>query len=152
MATPITFAGSVISISAGTPATYDAAGFAAVGMTYTAIGELVSVGDRGRTYTDVSYTTMADRGTLHRKGSYDEPETPFEIGVDRADAGQVLLKSASQTDVIHSFKVEYSNGEVDYFQGLVFSFVTTGGDSNTIRMATANVRIDRQGVVEVAAV
>lgn len=149
MATPITFAGSVISISAATPATYDDAGFTA--LTFTEIGELVSVGDRGRTYTDVSYTTMAERGTLHRKGSYDEPETPFEIGIDRGNAGQVILKAASESDVIQSFKVAYSNGEVDYFQGLVFSFVTGGGDANTIRMATANVRIDRSGVVEVAA-
>lgn len=146
MATPITFADSVISLSAGTPATYDSVGFAA--LTYTDIGEVVSVGDRGRTYTDVSYKSLAERGTLHRKGSYDEPETPFEIGVDRADAGQILLKTASTSDSDYAFKVEYSNGEIDYFQGLTFSFVTNGGDSDTMRMVTANIRIDRQGVVE----
>ena len=145
----ITFAGATISVSAGTPATYDSAGFAA--LTFTAVGELVSLGDRGRTYTDVSYTTLADRGTAHLKGSYDEPETPFEIGADRDDAGQVIMKAASTSDSAHAFKVAYSNGEVDYFQGLVFSYVTGGGDANTIRMVTANIRIDRQGVVEVAA-
>ena len=150
MATPITFADSVISISAGIAASYDAAGFAA--LTFTEVGELVSVGSRGRTYTDVSYKTLAQRGTLHKKGSYDEPETPLEIGVDRADAGQILLKAASDSDNNYAFKVAYSNGEIDYFQGLVFSYVTNGGDSDTMRMVTANVRIDRQGVIEVAAV
>ena len=149
MATPITFAGSVISISAASPATYDSLGFAA--LTFTEIGEVVSVGDRGRTYADVSYTSLGERGTLHRKGSYDEPETPFEIGVDRADAGQILIKAASTSDIEQSFKVEYNNGEIDYFTGLVFSFVTVGGDTDTMRMVTANIRIDRQGVVEVAA-
>lgn len=145
----ITFAGSTISVVSGSPATYDDTGFAA--LTFVDIGEVVSVGERGRTYTDVSYTSLAERGTLHRKGSYDEPETPFEIGVDRDDAGQVILKAASTSDTSHSFKIEYSNGEVDYFEGLVFSYVTNGGDSDTIRMVTANIRIDRQGVVEVAA-
>jgi hypothetical protein len=145
----ITFAGATISISAGSPSTYDETGF--VALSYTTVGELVSMGDRGRTYTDVSYTTLADRGTAHLKGSYDEPETTFEIGADRDDAGQVLMKTASTSDSAYAFKVAYSNGEVDYFQGLVFSFVTGGGDANTIRMVTANVRIDRQGVVEVAA-
>lgn len=149
MATPITFAGSTISLSAGAPATYDAAGFAL--LTFTALGEVVSVGDRGRTYTDVSYNSLAERGTLHRKGSYDEPETPFEIGVDRTDAGQILMKTASTSDDEYAFKIEYSNGEIDYFQGLVFSFVTNGGDSDTMRMATSNIRISRSGVVEVAA-
>jgi len=145
----ITFAGSTISVVSGSPATYNAAGFA--DLTFSPIGEVVSVGERGRTYTDVSYTSLAERGTLHRKGSYDEPETPFEIGADRDDAGQVVLKAASTSDTSHSFKIEYSNGEVDYFEGLVFSLVTNGGDTDTIRMVTANVRIDRQGVVEVAA-
>jgi len=94
---------------------------------------------------------LGERGTLHRKGSYDEPETPFEIGVDRSDAGQILIKAASTSDVEQSFKVEYNNGEIDYFVGLVFSFVTIGGDTDTMRMVTANIRIDRQGVIEVAA-
>lgn len=149
MATPITFAGATISVSSTAPGSYDDTGFSA--LTFTEVGEVISVGDRGRTYTDVSYNSLGERGTVHRKGSYDEPETPFEIGVDREDAGQVLLKAASTTDAPYSFKIEYSSGEVDYFQGLVFSFVTNGGDSNTIRTVTANVRIDRQGVVEVAA-
>jgi hypothetical protein len=149
MTNVVTFAGATIGVSAGEPATHDAAGFAA--LTYTDVGEVISVGSRGRTYTDVSYKTLAERGTLHRKGSYDEPETTFEIGADRTDAGQVIMKAGSESDDNNSFIITYSNGEVDYFMGLIFSFVTNGGDADTMRMLTANVRIDRAGVVEVAA-
>jgi hypothetical protein len=149
MTNVVTFADAVISVSAAEPATYDQAGFEA--LTFTQIGEVISVGGRGRTYTDVSYKTLAERGTLHRKGSYDEPETTFEIGADRTDAGQIIMKAGSKSDDNHSFKIEYSNGEVDYFYGLIFSYVTNGGDADTMRMISANIRIDRTGVLEVDA-
>mgnify|MGYP001180998496 CR=1 FL=1 len=148
MATPITFAGSTVSISDDIPATYDEAGFEAVGVVFTAIGEVTSIGGKGRTYNDVSYTNLATRGTVHKKGSYDESELAIEIGVDRADAGQVILKAASDSDANHSFKIAYSNGEVDYFQALTFSFADAGGDADTIRAVTATLRIDYRGVVQ----
>ena len=115
------------------------------------MGEVSNLGDTGRTYEDVSYNTLGERGTVHLKGTYDEPETTFEMIADRADAGQVLVKAASQSDADYAFKVAYQNGDVDYFQGKVFSFVTAGGEANTVRTVSANIRIDRQGVVEVLA-
>ena len=145
----ITFAGSVVSISAGVPATYDQTGFEA--LTFTGLGEVISVGSRGRTYNDVTYTSFAERGTIHRKGAFDEPEMPIEIGADRTDAGQLIMSTASKSDSLYAIKIEYNNGEVDYFQCLVFSFVTNGGDSDAMRTLTANVRVDRQGVLEIAA-
>lgn len=151
MSNGITLAGTVVSISAAEPATYDQAGFSAVGMVYTPVGEVSNLGDTGRTYEDVSYNTLGERGTVHLKGTYDEPETTFEMIADRGDAGQVLVKSASESDADYAFKVAYQNGDVDYFQGKVFSFVTVGGEANTVRTVSANIRIDRQGVVEVLA-
>ena len=151
MATPITFAGSTVSISDDIPASYDEAGFEAAGVVFTAIGEVTSIGSKGRTYNDVSYTNLTTRGTIHKKGSYDEPELSIEIGVDRADAGQVILAAAAISDANHSFKIAYSNGETDYFEALTFSIVDAGGDSDTIRAVTANLRIDYRGVVAATA-
>ena len=151
MSNGITLAGTIVSISDDIPATYDAAGFAAVGVVFTVVGEVSNLGDTGRTYEDVSYNTLGERGTVHLKGTYDEPETTFEMIADRADAGQVIVKAASESDENYSFKVEYQNGDVDYFQGKVFSFVTAGGEANTVRTVSANIRIDRRGVVEVLA-
>lgn len=149
MSNGITLAGTVVSISAGAPATYNGAGFGA--KTYTAVGEVSNLGDTGRTYEDVSYNTLGERGTVHLKGTYDEPETTFEMIADRGDAGQILVKAASESDDDYSFKVAYQNGDIDYFAGKVFSFVTVGGEANTVRTVSANIRIDRQGVVEVLA-
>ena len=151
MSTPITFAGSIVSITSDTIPTYDKIGFEDAGVTYTVIGEVISVGGMGRTYADVSYKSLAQRGTVHKKGSFDQPEIPIEIGVNRTDAGQVILDSASTSDANHAIKIEYSNGEIDYFEALVFGVVTAGGDSDTIRSVTASIRIDIQGIVEVAA-
>ena len=151
MSTPITFAGSIVSITSDTIPTYDQAGFEDVGVTYTVIGEVISVGGMGRTYADVSYKSLAQRGTVHKKGSFDQPEIPIEIGVNRTDAGQVILDSAGTSDANHGIKIEYSNGEIDYFEALVFGVVSAGGDSDTIRSVTASIRIDIQGIVEVAA-
>lgn len=149
MADVITYGGAQFSISAGVPATYDETGFAA--LSYTAIGELISFGDRGQTYEDVSYTVLGSRATKHLKGTTDQPETEIEMAIDRDDAGQSLFKAAKDSDAEYAFKVEYSNGEIDYFQALVYSFVTVGGDSNAIRTATASIRVNYQDVVEVAA-
>jgi len=151
MANPITFDGVEVSISADAPPTYDAAGFADAGVTYTVVGEVTNFPDKGRVYTDIAYNNLAIRGTQHIKGSYDEPEVPLEIGVSRTDAGQVILKTASTSDDSYTFKFEFSSGEIDYFQAKVFSLVSAGGDSDTLRAITANLRIDYQGVVEVAA-
>jgi hypothetical protein len=151
MTIPTTFDGVVVSISADAPPSYDAAGFADAGVTYTVLGEVLSFPPTGRVYTDLAYKNLAVRGTRHSKGSYDEPESPMEIGVKRTDAGQVILKAASTSDDSFTFKFAHPNGEVDYFQAKVFSFVGAGGDKDTFRSVTANIRIDYQGVVEVAA-
>jgi hypothetical protein len=147
MPTAVTFAGTLVSVSAGVPATYDASGFGA--LTYTAIGEISSApGSGGTKFEDVSYTVLNVRATKHLKGTSDQEEEEMEVIVTRSDAGQILLKAALQSDNQYAFKVVYNNGEIDYFQALVTGFAGQGGDSNTVRMATVNFRRDYRNVVE----
>jgi hypothetical protein len=146
MAVGITFAGTKVSISAGVPATYNQAGFAA--LTYTEIGEITSVpGSGGRTYEDVNYNVVSRRATEHRKGTYDEAEQTMEVVVVRDDAGQVLAEQALDSDNEYAFKVEYSDGEISYYQALVTAFEGAGGDANTMRMATVTFRRSSQGTI-----
>ncbi len=151
MADSGTLAGTIVSVSANEPPTYDAAGFEDAGVTYSVVGEVANLGDHGRTYEDVNYTTLGERGTVHLKGTYDEPEKSLEMIKSVVDAGQVIMTTASTSDADYTFKVAYGNGDIDYFQAKVFSFVSVGGEANTIRRVNATVRIDRQGVVEVPA-
>ncbi|MGL4517066.1 MAG: hypothetical protein ACRCUH_10305 [Shewanella sp.] len=146
----ITFAGTTVSISAGVPATYNEAGFAA--LTYAEIGEIVTVpGTGGTTYEDVAVKVVGRRATLHFKGSSDQEEESMEILVDRTDAGQNLALAARDSDNQYAFKVVYSNGEIDYYQALVYSFVGAGGGSDDMRQATISFRRDSRDVVSVAA-
>lgn len=145
-----TFAGTKVSISAGVPASYDATGFAA--LTYTEIGEIVTApGSGGTTYEDVPVSVIGRRATLHFKGTSDQPEETMEVLVVRDDQGQNLALTARDSDDQHAFKVEYGNGEIDYYQALVYGFVGAGGDANTLRQATLTFRRDYRDVVSVAA-
>ena len=147
MPTAVTFAGTLVSVSAGVPATYDASGFGA--LTYTAVGEISTApGSGGTKFEDVSYTVLDVRATKHLKGTSDQEEEEMEVIVTRSDAGQQLLKAALLSDNQYAFKVVYNNGEIDYFQALVTGFAGQGGDSNTVRMATVNFRRDYRNVVE----
>ena len=150
MTDAVTFAGTKISISAGQPATYDAAGFGAV-TSFSVIGEVTTApGSGGKTFEDVAYNVLSDRATKHLKGTFDQAEQTLTVIDDRSDAGQTLAKAALDSDSEYSFKVEYSNGEIDYFLALVTGYEGEGGDANAIRQSTMTFRRNWQGVVEVA--
>lgn len=148
-----TVAGTEISISAGAPATFNEAGYAA--LTFTKIGEITDGGNHGRTYAEVKHSPIGTRGTQKYKGSFDEGNKTLQMAIDDDDAGQDLLKTALNSDNDYSFKVEYQGGAIDYFRAKVMNFekATAGVDS----MRTASVQLslstneDGIGIIEVAA-
>ena len=148
--TAITFAGTIVSISSALPATYDELGFDA--LTYTVVGEVTTApSSGGKTFEDVSYTTLSDRATKHLKGTSDQAEQTLEVTVERTDAGQLIVVASLDSDNEYALKVEYNNGEIDYSQVLTIGFEGAGGDSNAIRSATWTFRRNFQGTVEKAA-
>lgn len=148
-----TVAGTSISISAATPATFNAAGYAA--LTFTAIGEITDGGSHGRTYAEVTHQPIGTRGTAKFKGSFSEGNKTLQLAINDDDAGQVLLKTALNSDADFSFEVAYQGGAIDYFQAKVLSFekATSGVDS----MLSATVQLSLTtnsagiGIVEVPA-
>lgn len=149
MSEAVTLAGTVVSISAGTPATYDQTGFEA--LTYTEVGEVISPPTGGgRVYEDVSYTLLKERATVHLKGTYDEAEVTFQMITSRSDAGQVLMKAAHLSDNFYAFKVQYPDGDVDYYQARVFGLVDETGEANAIRTLSVTMRKHSNGVIDIA--
>lgn len=150
-----TAAGTVIALSASTPATFDAAGYAATGMTYTAIGEIVDGGSHGRSYATVTHNPIGSRGTQKFKGSYNEGTKTLQLALDSDDAGQIMLKTALAADADYSFKVTYPGGDVDYFQAKVMSYVKATSSVDSVVSATVGLEITTNtsgvGVVEVLA-
>lgn len=147
-----TVAGTKISISANAPATFDAAGYAAV-VDWALIGEITDGGSHGRTYAAVNHQPIDNRGTQKFKGSFNEGQKTLQLGIDNKDPGQILLTAALNSDDDYSFKVEYQGGDIDYFQAKVMSFEKATAGVDSIRSATVQLELTTSksgvGIVEV---
>jgi hypothetical protein len=145
-----TSAGSLLKISAGVPATFNTAGYSA--LTYTTIGEITDFGEFGREYTLVTHNPVANRGTVKFKGSFNEGTMTLQLGLDTDDAGQILAKSAVNSDNNYAFEMTTQNGDKYYFQAQVMNFKVGVGDVNKITSATIMVEITTSntgvGIVE----
>ena len=142
-----TTAGTTLAVSAAEPATYDAAGFAA--LTWTPVGEVTNMGDIGPEATLVTYDSIGDRVTKKLKGQINMGSQSLELGQDLTDAGQIILKAAvtlssGTIDTIHSFRITYKSGDIDYYTGLPLSYATSLGDANQVTSASTVVEINNE--------
>lgn len=148
-----TSAGSVLAISAATPATFDSTGYAA--LTYTDIGEITDLGEFGREYALVTHNPVDNRGTVKKKGSFNEGSMTVQLGLDTDDAGQILAKAAAGSDNNYSFELTDQKGDVYYFQAQVMSWKVGVGSVDQITSATMVLELTTSdtgvGVVEVLA-
>ena len=149
-----TVAGTKISISASIPATFDAAGYAAV-TGWAQIGEITDGGSHGKTYAEVTHNPIDTRMTQKYKGSINIGTKTLNLAIDDDDAGQILVKTALDSDSDYSFKVVYQDGAIDYFQAKVMTFEKATTSVDSIRTATVNLALTGTktgvGIVEVAA-
>lgn len=149
-----TVAGAIVSISASTPATFDSAGYAA--LTVTAIGEISDAGQHGRVYNVVTHNPIGSRGTQKYKGSFNEGQKVLTVGIDDDDAGQTIAIAALDSDSDYSFKVEYQDGSIDFFQAKVVGFQKSMTGVDTMLTATLTLEITTSasgvGIVHVDAV
>ena len=134
-----TSAGAIISLSAGVPATFDGAGYAA--LTFTALGEATDIGELGRVYTVVTHSPVGNRSTQKLKGSFDEGKLTLALGLDEADAGQVLAQAALLLDNPYAFKILLQSTKVLYFQAIVTGFKKQIGGVNKVTSAALSVDI-----------
>lgn len=114
--------GTTIGVSATLPATADLAGYQAVGMTYTAIGEVTEIPSYGAEHEVVTHTPLATGVTAKYHGSLNYGSITVPMALDQSNAGQTALKTALTNKSRVAFKVSYADGTADYFQGKVMSF------------------------------
>lgn len=148
--TVATSAGTVLKISAGTPGTFNVAGYEA--LTWTTVGEVTDLGEFGREYALVTHNPVGSRGTRKYKGSFNEGAMTLQLGLDTDDAGQILAKAASLSDADYSISVTTQNGDVYYMQAKVMSWKVGVGSVDSITTATCVLEITTTsagvGVVE----
>lgn len=114
-----TAAGTGLAISAATPATEDAAGYAA--LTYTEVAQIEQIGAFGSITEVITFQPLKGPAQKH-KGPTNYGAIQPSLAHDDSDAGQTLLRAAADdlTSKLYSFEVTYPDGAIRYFQGRVF--------------------------------
>lgn len=145
--TAFTSAGTKLYTTSSAPATYSSAGFAA--LTWTEVGEIVNLGDFGRTYNVVNHIQLGSRKTVKLKGSYNEGNLNLQLARAPGDVGQAKLVTALGVDTSYSFKVVLQDGTIMYFSGQVVNYTTNVGASDQIVGASCVIEINND-IIEVA--
>lgn len=126
MSEAFTNSGSTVAISTtAVNEDQDATEFAA--LTYTAIANVGSLGERGANTNIVSYDTWDTETVKKGKGTTNAGDPQLEVAVDLADAGQVAVRAAAGTKDNYAFKVTRPNGDIQYLRGLVTGPTEPGG-------------------------
>ncbi len=141
--TVYTTAGSTIAISAAAPATFDSVGYGA--LTWAVIGEITDMGEFGREYALVTHNPVDSRGTVKKKGSYNEGTMTLQLGLDAEDDGQVIAQQAVGDDDEVSIRIVRRNGETNYLSALVMNFKNNLGSVDTITNGSIALEITRYG-------
>jgi len=149
MSGTMTSAGTKLAISAGTPASQDETGYAA--LTYTEVGQVEQLGPFGPTTEQTTFQPLRGPQQQHKGGTSYGSLNPA-MAYDDSDAGQSLLRTASddETNKLYAFEVTYPNGAIRYFQARVFGFPENVGAANAMLMANPTIGISTK-VVKVAA-
>lgn len=134
-----TSATTTLHVSASQPATYDAAGYAA--LSWTAVGEVTDLGEFGREFNLVTHNPLATRGTQKKKGSFNEGSIAVQLGLDTDDAGQIIMKAAALSDSDYSFKITDQKGDKYNFQAQVMGWKVGVGSIDQIAAATAQLEL-----------
>ena len=144
-----TSSGSKVFISTTTtdPATFDAAGYAA--LTYVQVGANESIGAFGDESTEVTFDDLGDGRTKKFKGQRNAGNMEVVCGLDDEDAGQALMRTAEEDDTVNNyhFKVEFPNslgtsGAIRYFSGKVMTQREVVDTANNITKFEATVGIN----------
>ena len=140
---------TTLSVSAGVPATYDAAGYGA--LTYIDIGQVGSIPSFGGT-AQVPEWTPLDTGVVNKKkGSINYGGFTFPLAQVLSDVGQIALKSGfdgANRKVTHSFKLSNTEIGTVYFTAEITGYTYNYGDANAITQNEVTVAIKTKPVVD----
>lgn len=135
-----TSAGVLFKISAGVPATFNAAGYAA--LTFTTVGEVTDLSGFGVTWSNQTGNQLALRGTQKKKAVRDPGNIDVTLNLDTDDAGQILMKAARDSaTAVYAVSITMPSGDIYYCQVLVNSFMVDGQTQDGKSVATSNCAV-----------
>ncbi|MGJ3264874.1 MAG: phage tail tube protein [Salinarimonas sp.] len=126
--------------------------------TYTAIKEVEDIGEFGDEAEEITFLSINDARVRKAKGARDAGALELVCAFDAADAGQVLMRSASASDAEFNFRVTLndkpagvgSTPSTFYFKALVSASKVGLGGANDIAKETFTLSIS-SGIVAVPA-
>ena len=140
-------AGATLAISATLPATYDAAGYGATAITYTAVGEVENYGQHGMTAAVTEFTPVDTAVVTKVKGSKNYGTKSLTIGSIPGNAGQVILAAASEASARYSVKITYPDTSIHYLDVLVSKYDQVDGAVNDVQKITCDLAICRKPII-----
>lgn len=143
------FTDTTYAISATLPATYDAAGYGATSITYTAIGKTESFMAYG-SKRPISEFVPISGAVEYLKGAPRYGQGDLVCGDVPADAGQVIVKAAEASANHYSMKITYPDGEVHYLDVIVAGWELSQSQEGAPLKRTANIAICKAPVVVAA--
>ena len=144
-----TAAGAELAIAAaGTPATFDEAGYSA--LTYTIVGEITNIGEFGKEFALVTHQPLATRGVKKGKGSFNNGTLSPVAALDSDDAGQDAILLAAESDSSYAFRVTLQDGTAYYVMGKVMSVRTSVGSVDDVVTISPTIEVDSDPIVRVA--
>ena len=143
------FTSTTYAISAGLPATYDAAGYGATTITYTTIGKVESFPEIGST-REVNKFTPISGAVEYLKGTAEYGSGNMVMADVPADAGQVILKAADASANHYSMKITYPDGEIHYLDVIVSSWKLSQAQSGGVMKRTAMISVCKDPVIVAA--
>lgn len=142
-----TIAGATLAISAVIPETYDEAGYEGTDLVYTLVGEIENHGTHGVKGTIVEFTPVDTAVVAKMKGSKNYGSKQLTIGRIDGNAGQALLKTASESNAHYSVKITYPDSVVHYLDVIVADFEYVDGSVNDVKRVNVMLAITRAPVV-----
>lgn len=132
-------AGSKLYLSAGVPATIDAAGFGA--LSYTECKEITDLGAIGPESAVITHNPVGENTTYKLKGSRNNGTVSAKMARAPTDPGQALVIAAENSNNPYALKIVLQNGTILYSQVLVMSYKTSIGGQSQITSADVNFEI-----------
>jgi selenophosphate synthase len=122
--------GSQIFLSAGVPATIDAAGFGA--LSYTEVKEVTDIGMIGPESAVITHQPVSENTTYKLKAGRNNGSLDLKGARAPTDPGQALLIAAENSTAPYAIKVKLQNGTFLYSQVLIMSYKTHIGNQGQI--------------------
>lgn len=142
-----------VYISATRPTAFTEAEYTSTDIVYSLIGEVENVGNHGVTAQIIEFTAVNDAVVQKLKGSKNYGTMNLMIGHVPGDAGQTIVRAASESQNRYSVKVLYPVGdgeatpETHYLDVLVASAENQDGGANDVRKLACAFAVCRAPVI-----